>query len=59
MFGLKTVKILAMCIETHLLVIQFIETEKVVEADNLVVLIENQIRSDFRLDFSIPTFEKM
>ena len=47
-----------MCIETHLLVIQFIETEKVVEADNLVVLIENQIRSD-NLDFSIPTFEKM
>ena len=58
MFGLKAAKILAMCIETHLLVIQFIETEKVVEADNLVVLIENQIRSD-NSDFSIPTFEKM
>ena len=47
-----------MCISPHLLIIQFIETEKVVEADNLVVLIENQIRSD-NSDFSIPTFEKM
>ena len=46
------------CIVPHLLVIQFIETEKVVEADNLVVLIENQIGSD-NSDFSIPTFEKM
>ena len=46
------------CIVPHLLVIQFIETEKVVEADNLVVLIESQIRSD-NSDFSIPTFEKM
>ena len=58
MFGLKTAKLLAMCIVPHLLVIQFIETEKVVEADNLVVLIEVQIRSD-NSDFSIPTFEKM
>ena len=58
MFGLKTEKILAMCIFPHLLIIQFIETEKVVEADNLVVLIENQLRSD-NSDFSIPTFEKM
>ena len=42
----------------HLLIIQFIETEKVVEADNLVVLIEIQLRS-YNSDFSIPTFEKM
>ena len=47
-----------MCIVPHLLVIQFIETEKVVEADNLVVLIENQKGSD-NSGFSIPTFEKM
>ena len=47
-----------MSIVPHLLVIQFIETEKVVEADNLVVLSENHIRSD-NSDFSIPTFEKM
>ena len=58
MFGLTTAKILAMCIVHHLLVIQFIETEKVVEADNLVVLIENHLKSD-NSDFSIPTFEKM
>ena len=58
MFDLKTEKILAMCIFPHLLVIQFIETEKVVEADNLIVLIENQIRSE-NLILSIPTFEKM
>ena len=58
MFGLKTEKILAMCIFPHLLIIQFIKTEKVVEADNLVVLIESQIRSD-NSDFSIATFEKM
>ena len=38
---MKTPKIIAMCIVPHLLVIQFIETEKVVEADNLVVLIGN------------------
>ena len=58
MFGLKTEKILAMCIFPHLLIIQFIETEKVVEADNLVILIENQIRCE-NLILSIPTFEKM
>ena len=58
MFGLKTAKIQAVCILPHLLVIQFIETEKVVEADNLVVLLESQIRSE-NSDFSIPTFEKM
>ena len=58
MFGFENSKNISHVHCVHLLVIQFIETEKVVEADNLVVLIENQIRSD-NSDFSIPTFEKM